>query len=425
MPGRWAPSSRSTCPMIHIREVGEGPVVHLPDDAHQGGGRGYPHQEDRAHHDSHQGGDDMPDAGFHRLVINTRLGITKRKSLSELGITDWCPPNVHHSADIKEHLHQHPELRITDWVNIGTMSSECTSLGGHRAWVLSVLGGRPSGSTRSASHVLFVDLLGDACHAKAWKYSNQSSLSFFAAFMNLPVVVPSAPKSYRQSMPFIVLLDLFLFLNHKNLSKLRDWVPASLGWANHLICLDLCQATPSEGEGGRKSFHVYEDCDSKVMMPKYEILHSGQYWQDIRRRAKETKAAHAEREARAPSIAPTLGDSGHVFTFVPGRRQPYTGLVQTSGKIVAVPNPKSTSQEQARVAQLAAKHKERRQAAEADRVARANRLQQELISFSKPRTQIQPFWPVELGEATARFRGFSNGIEKEEIILHRTVYHSP
>ncbi|KAJ7843568.1 hypothetical protein B0H14DRAFT_2585705 [Mycena olivaceomarginata] len=251
MPGRWAPSSRSTCPMIHIREVGEGPVVHLPDDAHQGGGRGYPHQEDRAHHDSHQGGNDMPDAGFHRLVINTRLGITKRKSLSELGITDWCPPSVHHSADIKEHLHQHPS------------------------------------------------------------------------------------------------------------------VPG------------LLSATPSEGEGGRKSFHVYEDCDSKVMMPKYEILHSGQYWQDIRRRAKETKAAHAEREARAPSIAPTLGDSGHVFTFVPGRRQPYTGLVQTSGKIVAVPNPKSTSQEQARVAQLAAKHKERRQAAEADRVARANRLQQQ------------------------------------------------
>ncbi|KAJ7336148.1 hypothetical protein DFH08DRAFT_813392 [Mycena albidolilacea] len=118
-------------------------------------------------------------------------------------------------------------------------------------------------------------------------------------------------------------------------------------------------------------------------MPKYEILHSGQYWQDIRCRAKETKAPHAEWEARAPSIAPTLGDSGRVFTFVPGRRQPYTGLVQTSGKIMAVSNPKSTSQEQARVAQLAAKHKERRQAAEADRVARANRLQQVRAHFSQ------------------------------------------
>jgi hypothetical protein len=104
-------------------------------------------------------------------------------------------------------------------------------------------------------------------------------------------------------------------------------------------------------------------------MPKYNILHSGQYWQDICCRAKETKAAHAEREARAPSIAPTLGDSGHVFTFVPGRRQPYMGLVQTSGKIVAVSNPKSTSQEQARVEQLAAEHKECCQDAEVDRVA--------------------------------------------------------
>ncbi|KAJ7807701.1 hypothetical protein B0H14DRAFT_2609490 [Mycena olivaceomarginata] len=109
-------------------------------------------------------------------------------------------------------------------------------------------------------------------------------------------------------------------------------------------------------------------------MPKCEILHSGQYWQDLRRRAKEAKAARAQREARTPSTAPS--DSGHVFTFVPGRHQPYTGLVQSSGKVVSVSNPEATLQEQARVAQLATQHKKCRQAAEADRVARANRLQQ-------------------------------------------------
>jgi hypothetical protein len=139
-----------------------------------------------------------------------------------------------------------------------------------------------------------------------------------------------------------------------------------------------------------------------IKMPKCEILHSGQYWQDLRRRAKEAKAARAQREARTPSTAPS--DSGHVFTFVLGHHQPYTGLVQSSGKVVSVSNPEATLQEQACVAQLATQHKKRHQAAEADRVARANRLQQvrvdprcashNLISISKPRTQIRSFWRV-------------------------------
>ncbi|KAJ7824887.1 hypothetical protein B0H14DRAFT_2596924 [Mycena olivaceomarginata] len=103
------------------------------------------------------------------------------------------------------------------------------------------------------------------------------------------------------------------------------------------------------------------------------------YWQDVRRRAKEAKAARTEREARAGSTAFPLGDGGHIFTFVPGRHQPYTSTLHPSGKLVTLATPiKPILSEQTQVAKLAALQKKRLKAAAEARAARARTLNQKV-----------------------------------------------
>ncbi|KAJ7818422.1 hypothetical protein B0H14DRAFT_3473809 [Mycena olivaceomarginata] len=112
-------------------------------------------------------------------------------------------------------------------------------------------------------------------------------------------------------------------------------------------------------------------------MPKYEILHSGQYWQDVRRRAKEAREAISLREARAQSLSRTFGDGGQIFTFVPGRAQPFTNLMDRSGKLHRVSELSSAGgHDEARAAMLAASWKKRHSAEEKARALRAKKLQQ-------------------------------------------------
>jgi hypothetical protein len=118
-------------------------------------------------------------------------------------------------------------------------------------------------------------------------------------------------------------------------------------------------------------------------MPAYKILHSGQYWQDLRRRSKEAKAARTAREAgqeaQVASFVPTLCGGSHVFTFIPGRSQPSTSLQQRNGKLLPVSGPSRTgTEEEKRVATFAAEWKTRRHAEEQTRLLRAKRLRQVL-----------------------------------------------
>jgi hypothetical protein len=98
-------------------------------------------------------------------------------------------------------------------------------------------------------------------------------------------------------------------------------------------------------------------------MSQYEILHSGQYWQDLRRRAKEAKAAHAaQEEPQADTLRPNLCNGAHVYTFVPGSAVPFTSLQQRNGKLLPLSGPSSTQKHEA--AKLAVLHGQRRRAKE-------------------------------------------------------------
>ncbi|KAJ6448973.1 hypothetical protein C8R47DRAFT_1210028 [Mycena vitilis] len=114
-----------------------------------------------------------------------------------------------------------------------------------------------------------------------------------------------------------------------------------------------------------------------------EILHSGQYWQDVRRRTKEARAARLEREARAESFAPSLVDGTEVFTFVPGRAQPYTSVLHPSGRLLPVSGRAKSGmaavQESREVARLAAERRKRRRAEEQATAERAKRLNEVLV----------------------------------------------
>ncbi|KAF8131314.1 hypothetical protein K438DRAFT_1788308 [Mycena galopus ATCC 62051] len=111
-------------------------------------------------------------------------------------------------------------------------------------------------------------------------------------------------------------------------------------------------------------------------MPEYEILHSGQYWQDLRRRVKETKAACDERRDRG-AISPP-GDDGYIYTFVPGHAQPYTSVRNHNGRIVHVAGPSRSAapKEGGRVSQLVAQRKAQLEAERKGRAERAKQLQQ-------------------------------------------------
>ncbi|KAF8191960.1 hypothetical protein K438DRAFT_1762533 [Mycena galopus ATCC 62051] len=110
-------------------------------------------------------------------------------------------------------------------------------------------------------------------------------------------------------------------------------------------------------------------------MPDYEVLHSGQYWQDVRRRAQDAKAARARRE-RGDSAFPSEG-AQTVFTFAPGSPHPYTNLLQPNGKMVALSGPsKNTLREDGRAIRLATERKKQQRASLEARVKRAKQLQQ-------------------------------------------------
>ncbi|KAJ7844069.1 hypothetical protein B0H13DRAFT_1909113 [Mycena leptocephala] len=90
-------------------------------------------------------------------------------------------------------------------------------------------------------------------------------------------------------------------------------------------------------------------------MPKYEILHSGEYWQTLRR-------AKAEREARRaaqprPDYVP---DGGLIFTFVPGRAEPVTSTLHPNGSLIPIPGlPVASSTARAPAAIMRARPKPR------------------------------------------------------------------
>ncbi|KAJ7438842.1 hypothetical protein B0H11DRAFT_2254347 [Mycena galericulata] len=71
-------------------------------------------------------------------------------------------------------------------------------------------------------------------------------------------------------------------------------------------------------------------------MPDFEILHSGQYWQDLRRRAKAASDARVAAAARADSFAPILGDGATIITFTPGCSVPITSVQYPNGRIVPI-----------------------------------------------------------------------------------------
>lgn len=116
-------------------------------------------------------------------------------------------------------------------------------------------------------------------------------------------------------------------------------------------------------------------------MPKCEILHSGQYWQDVRRRAKNRKAERELAEAQAETFNPSFSDAPTVLTFVPGRTEPFASIVLSSGHLQPVPT-KSTSQSQDNpdlLKRLAAGRAKRRREAEDATAERARKRR--LVSY--------------------------------------------
>jgi hypothetical protein len=88
------------------------------------------------------------------------------------------------------------------------------------------------------------------------------------------------------------------------------------------------------------------------MSQKYEILHSGEYWQTLRRH----KAARAAHIARQPEEFHNSGqwDGAAVVTFVPGNPIPYTSVLYANGALVPVgpssSNPPAAARPRKRVA---------------------------------------------------------------------------
>ncbi|KAF8210746.1 hypothetical protein K438DRAFT_1752524 [Mycena galopus ATCC 62051] len=108
----------------------------------------------------------------------------------------------------------------------------------------------------------------------------------------------------------------------------------------------------------------------------YKILHSSQYWQDLRRCAKEVKAACEDRQSYGEISQP--GDDAYIFTFVPGRAQPYMSIRDRNGRIVLVfgPSKSAVLQERGRVSKLVAEQKAQLEAKCKTRATWAKQLQQ-------------------------------------------------
>ncbi|KAJ7874254.1 hypothetical protein B0H13DRAFT_1894639 [Mycena leptocephala] len=77
-------------------------------------------------------------------------------------------------------------------------------------------------------------------------------------------------------------------------------------------------------------------------MPDYEVLHSGQWWADLRHR----KAERLARTHRPPELdsryTPVLSQGGAVITFSPGNPVPTTGVWHSNGKITRAPTTSSS-----------------------------------------------------------------------------------
>ncbi|KAJ6487491.1 hypothetical protein C8R47DRAFT_1072148 [Mycena vitilis] len=70
-------------------------------------------------------------------------------------------------------------------------------------------------------------------------------------------------------------------------------------------------------------------------MPAYEILHSAEYWQTIRR----AKAAREARKREAPRFPEEISghwDGAAVMTFVPGNPVPYTSVLYANNRLIPV-----------------------------------------------------------------------------------------
>ncbi|KAJ7429399.1 hypothetical protein B0H11DRAFT_2265903 [Mycena galericulata] len=68
-----------------------------------------------------------------------------------------------------------------------------------------------------------------------------------------------------------------------------------------------------------------------------QVLHSGEYWQMLRRRK-------AEREARQATNASVVPADSIAYTFVPGRSTPIVGVVRANGTITPTPSSSSSTQ---------------------------------------------------------------------------------
>lgn len=91
--------------------------------------------------------------------------------------------------------------------------------------------------------------------------------------------------------------------------------------------------------------------------PKYEILHSGAYWQTLRR----NKAARAARQANVRQAGEDVYNSGQwdgaaVVTFVPGNPTPYTSILYANGVLVPVGPSTSDSHSNSNSAPRSRKH---------------------------------------------------------------------
>ncbi|KAK6980523.1 hypothetical protein R3P38DRAFT_2809187 [Favolaschia claudopus] len=83
-------------------------------------------------------------------------------------------------------------------------------------------------------------------------------------------------------------------------------------------------------------------------MSRPEILRSGEYWQDLRRRKREADAAREARQAGEAEDAPSLCDGTQVFTFAPGHSQPFVSVQHPGGKLLPVTGPSASSSPETR-----------------------------------------------------------------------------
>ncbi|KAK6977463.1 hypothetical protein R3P38DRAFT_2810294 [Favolaschia claudopus] len=100
-----------------------------------------------------------------------------------------------------------------------------------------------------------------------------------------------------------------------------------------VVHITLCKRMPSS---------------SSTTNPPFEILRSGQYWADLRRRKRDCDAAPYPNHRHAPSFhrepfEPASFDGATVVTFIPGRAQPVTRVQLSNGKLLPVADAAATN----------------------------------------------------------------------------------